>query len=540
MKPEQPVEQPLSLNMNPYSGTWDKAAAAHLLRRTMFGATNQQILDAVSNGMNATVASLLQIPAVDLPLTYDTGEGIAAYGATWINSVYPTDVAANQTTENARIKSLGAWMMKRLNSPTVSIAEKMCLFWQNHFAATAASDSRATYQYHMLIRNHALGNFRQFIKDMTIDPTMLIFLNGATNFNFSPNENYARELLELFTVGKGPQIATGDYTNYTEDDVAAGAKILTGWTVLGLRSDTVTVPYAQFFPTAHENSDKTLSYHFNNTVIPNADENEYANYIDVIFQQDAVAHFICKEIYRYFVNYDLTTDVTTNVIPVMAQTMIDNNYEILPVMEQLLKSEHFYDLSLRGSLIRSPLEMVFGMFNATSSSPNFDLSTDSDMYLSLYWIAETMGQAYATPPSVAGWSAYYQAPAFSKLWVNATHIKTRFDISTYVTILTGIPVNGNYLKINALGFLNGLSDPGNCTTVIADMCEVFCPKPVNALQQATLKAILINGVGATAEGAWTQQYTQYIGGDTSLESAINNRVQLTLSRLFKMPEFQTI
>jgi uncharacterized protein (DUF1800 family) len=540
MKPEQPVEQPLSLNMNPYAGTWDKAAAAHLLRRTMFGATNQQILDAVSNGMNATVASLLQIPAVDVPLTYDPNEGIAAYGTTWINSVYPAATAQNQATETARIKSLGAWMMKRLNSPTLSIAEKMCLFWQNHFAATAASDSRATYQYHMLIRNHALGNFRQFIKDMTIDPTMLIFLNGATNFNFSPNENYARELLELYTIGKGPQIAPGDYTNYTEDDVAAGAKILTGWTVLGLRSDTIAAPYAQFFSAAHENSDKTLSYHFNNTVIPNADQNEYSNYIDVIFQQDAVAHFICTEIYRYFVNYDLTTDVTTNVIPVMAQTMISNNYEILPVMDQLLKSEHFYDLSLRGSLIRSPLEMVFGMFNATSSGPNFDLATDSDMYLNLYWIAETLGQAYATPPSVAGWTAYYQAPSFSKLWVNATHIKTRFDIANYITVFTGIPVNGNYLKINAIGFLNGLSTPSDCNAVISDMCEVFCPKTVNGVMQATLKAILINGVGATAEAAWSQQYFQYIGGDTSLETAIANRVQLTLSRLFKMPEFQTI
>jgi len=124
--------------------------------------------------------------------------------------------------------------------------------------------------------------------------------------------------------------------------------------------------------------------------------------------------------------------------------------------------------------------------------------------------------------------------------VNATHIKTRFDISSYLTILTGIPVNGNFLKLNALGFLSGLSNPGNSTAVISDMCEVFCPKPINAVQQATLKAILINGVGATAEGAWTQQYSQYIGGDTTLASAINNRVQLTLSRLFKMPEFQTI
>jgi hypothetical protein len=302
----------------------------------------------------------------------------------------------------------------------------------------------------------------------------------------------------------------------------------------------MTSPVAQFFPTAHESSDKTLSYHFGGATIANADAVEYSNYIDVIFQQPAVATFICTELYRYFVNYDLTTDVMTNVIPVMAQTMIDNNYDVLPVMQQLLMSEHFYDVSLRGSLIRGPLDMIFAMFNATTSSPNFDLSTDSDMYLSLYWLAETLGQAYAVPPSVAGWTAYYQAPSFSKLWVNSTHIKTRFDFANYITILPGIPVNGNHLKIDSLTFLNGLSDPSNSTVVISDMCDVFCPKTVSGAQQTILKSILINGVGGVAEAAWTQQYNQYIGGDVSLESAIKQRVQLTLARLFQMPEFQTI
>jgi uncharacterized protein (DUF1800 family) len=506
----------------------------------MFGPTNQQILDAVGNGMNATVSSLLQMPVIDEPLAYDAGETIAPFNSTWVTSVYPTDPTAAQATETARIKSLGAWMMKRLNSQDLSIAEKMCLFWQNHFAASATSDSRATYNYHVLIRNYALGNFKQFVKDMTIDPCMLLFLNGATNFNFSPNENYARELLELYTIGKGPQAALGDYTNYTEEDVAAGAKILTGWTVLGLRSDTMTSPEAQFFPSAHDSSNKTLSFRLGNATINNADATEYADYIDVIFQQPAVAAFICTKLYRYFVNYDLTTDVMTNVIPVMAQTMIDNNYDVLPVMQELLSSEHFYDMSLRGSLIRGPLEMIFGMFNATSSGPNFNLATNSDMYLSLYWLAETLGQAYAAPPNVAGWTAYYQAPAFSKLWVNSTHIKTRFDFANYITILPGIPVNGNNLKLDSLAFLNGLSNPSNSTLVISDMCEVFCPKTVGGIQQATLKAILINGTGGTAEAAWTQQYNQYIGGDVSLESAIKQRVQLTLARLFQMPEFQII
>lgn len=539
MFPEEPIETPVSLSMNPYTGTWTKYEAGHLLKRTMFGPTNQQILDAVALGMNNSVDALLQIPVIDQPLTYDPGEGIAAFGTTWVNSVYPSDVTANQATETARIKSLGAWMMKRLNSQDFSIAEKMCFFWHNHFGVTAASDSRATYNYLMLLRSHALGNVKQMVKDVTVDPCMLLFLNGATNNVFSPNENYARELLELFTIGKGPQIGEGDYSNYTEEDVAAGAKILTGYYVDGLRSDTQTSPTAQFNPILHDQTPKVLSYHFGSVTVPQAGTIEYANYIDIIFNQPQVATYICTKLYRYYVNYDLTTDVQTNVIPVMAQTLIDNNYNILPVLQQLFKSEHFYDVSLRGSLIRTPLEMLFGIFNATSSAPNYDLAGNSDMYLGFYYIAETMGMAYAAPPSVAGWTAYYQAPAFSQLWINSATIKTRFDVTFAITLLTGIPVGMNNFKVNALGFLDGLSAPSDPTAVISDICEVFCPKPISATQKLQLKLILTGGL---PDFEWTVQYNDYAADPTNptVYNPVKQKVEQVLYNVFRMPQFQTI
>ncbi len=539
MNPDLSIEEPVSLSMVPYSGAWTKAEAAHLLRRTMFGATNQQILDAVADGMNTTVSNLLQIPSISDPITYDSNDATSAVGTTWITSVYPSDVTSAQLTENARIKSLAAWIMKRINTEGVSIAEKMCLFWQNHFSATVASDARATYNYHMLLRSHALGNFKQMVKDVTIDPCMLLFLNGATNTLYSPNENYARELLELFTIGKGPQIGPGDYTNYTEEDVAAGAKILTGYLVDGLRSTTLTSPVATYTNFLHDTSTKQLSAHFGSVTVPNAGANEYSNYIDIIFQQPQVATYICTKLYRYFVNYDLTTAVMTDIIPVMAATMIANNYDILPVIEQLLKSEHFYDVALRGSIIRGPIELIYGMFNATSSGPNFNLAVDSEMYLTMYWLAENMGQAYATPPSVAGWIEYYQAPAFSKLWVNSTHIKTRFDIANYITVYPGIPVSGQNLKLNALAFVDGLSLPSDAVQVIDDMCDVFFPKAISPVQKTTLKFILTNG---QPDFEWTLQYNDYQAnpGNTTFSNPVKQRVELVLARIFQMPEFQTI
>ncbi len=537
-----PENEPLpgvSLSLTPYTGPWTKAEAAHLLRRTTFGATNQEILDAVSNGMSATVTSLLQIPAIGDPLAYHPDETIVAQGQTWVNALYPSNPQDAQTVEFARQLSMGGWMMERLNSETLTIAEKMCLFWHNHFSAVPVQDSRATYDYHMLLRSHALGDFKQMVKDVTVNPCMLIFLNGATNNVFSPNENYARELLELFTIGKGPQLGPGDYTNYTEHDVAEAAKILTGYYVQGLQSDTQTTVDAVYDTILHDQNTKTLSSKFNNAVITPNGANEYADLIDIIFLQDEVANHICRKLYRYFVNYDLTTAVETTVIAEMATTLLANNYQILPVLSELFASEHFYDISVRGALIKGPLDMMYSMWNSCDSTPTYGLATDYEMLLNVYWFSEALGQAYATPPSVAGWPAYYQTPSYSKLWVNATHIKTRFDVSLWVTVATGIPVNGDNWKIDALHVVDNLSLPPDAPAVIQDLVDMFCPKGLTTAQQTTLKLILTGGL---PDFEWTLQYNEYQAniGNPTYEDPVRFRVELVLSEIFQMPEFHTM
>lgn len=537
MTPDVIVDQPVSLNMNPYTGAWTFDQAAHLMRRAMFGATFQQIQTAVTDGMNTTVTNLLTMPAINPPLAYDPQETVAPFGTTWVNSVYQGP--NTQPNEDARYRSLVAWMMQRLNTNSSDISEKMCLFWQNHFALESVFDSRATYNYHEIIRTHALGNFKQMIKDITTDPAMLLFLNGASNNVFSPNENFSRELLELYTLGKGDQIGPGDYSTYTESDVAAGAKILTGWTVDGLRSETMPSPIATFVPAYHDNTTKQLSNHFGNASITGNGIQEFSDYIDVIFQQPSSATFICKKLYRYFVNYDMTSDVLNNVIPVMALTLTNNNFNFLPVMDELLKSEHFYDVAVRGSLIKSPIESTFSWFNTSQSVPNIDLATDYEMYLNLFWVNGTLGQNYLEPPNVGGWSAYYQEPSFSKLWLNSTYLKQRFDIATYLTQYTGINVGGNFYKVDALKVVDGLSNPPGAIAVIDDLCALYCPKNVNAATKIGLKFILTNGL---PDNEWTLEYNDYQAnlGDPAYADPVRIRVELVLSRLFKMAEFQTI
>lgn len=536
MTPDQSAQTPSTFSLTPYSGPWTEAEAAHLLRRTMFGPTYQQIQAAVAAGMNATLSTLLTIPPLNPPVAWDSDEAVVPQGQTWVNSVYPS--GDTQPTENARKRSLVTWLMQRINTEQVSIAEKMCLFWQNHFACEAAFDSRATYNYLMLIRQHALGNFKQLVKDMTIDPTMLLFLDGNTNTVNNPNENYSRELLELYTIGKGLQVSTGDYTTYTEGDVAEGAKILTGWKIEGLRSDTITSPYSVFVSNRHDQTNKTLSARLGNAVITANGAQEYSDYIDVIFAQPNFAEYICKKIYRYYVNFDLTPTVMSDVIADMVQTLVSNNFNVLPVMQQLLSSAHFYDMAVRGSIIRSPLEMFFGMYNATGSVPGYDLETNHKIWLRIHWSADAAGQDYLAPPNVGGWPAYYQAPSFSRLWVSSSNLKLRFDFAAWQTSWGGFTVNGNPFGVDVLNYLANLPQPDDPVAIVEHSCVVFCPKPVPQLDKLVLKSILCNGL---PDFEWTVQYNDYIAnpGDPVYSDPVRRQLAYMLTRLFKFPQFQT-
>ena len=521
--------------MTPYSGPWTANEAAHLLRRCTFGATYAEIQDAVQNGMSATIANLLLPSIPDEPLAYDPAEQVVAQGQSWVSAVYPQDTTANQQTEGARMKSLGAWLAKNLNQESLSLTEKMLFFWQNHFGVSTSGDARAMYHYLLLLRQNALGNVKQLVKEVSIDPCMLLFLNGSTNTVFSPNENYARELLELYTVGKGPQLAAGDYSTFTEQDVSAGAKIFTGYVVQGVRSSTQSQVTSQFMPVLHDTTTKTLSYHFSNQAISANGALEFADYIDIVFNQPETASYICRKLYRYFVNCDITSWVEQNIIADMAQTFVTNNFEITPVLVALLTSEHFYDINMRGAVIRTPLETICAMLNTSSTSANFDLQSTYQIYLSLYGLADQMGQGYAAPPSVAGWTAYYQAPAFYRLWINSTYIKKRFDVANFLTS-NNFNVNGNIFKIQVLDLLNGLSAPASAPQVIADLCLVLFPKEIPAADQLAIKAILTGGL---PDFEWTLQYNEYIADPTNpaFYTPVELRMQAVLNIMFKMPQF---
>src|SRR5690606_22324046 len=219
-----------------------------------------------------------------------------------------------------RRRSLNNWSLELMLQNNPHIREKMTLFWHNHFVTADINEPRVVYYYIDKLRKMSLGNFRQMAKDITVDNAMLEYLNGRDNTRQAPNENYARELLELFTLGKGPSLGNGDYTTYTEKDIMEMAKALTGWVEvrnsLPIRSE--------FRNNRHDTTTKTLSHRFNNATIENAGADEYKNLIDLIFTRDEVAEFICQKLYAWFIYNDITEEVREDVIKPLAEIFREN------------------------------------------------------------------------------------------------------------------------------------------------------------------------------------------------------------------------
>ncbi len=306
--------------LTPYTGPWTETEVIHLLRRTMFGATKNDVNYFVSVGMTQTVNELLTPAASALPpplyvYTSNYADPNVAQGATWITAPY------DSTANGYRLKSYRAWWISQMLNQPRTMQEKMTLFWMNHFSTQTGTvnDARYCYAINALCRANALGNWQSLTKAITLDPGMLVYLNGYANTKTAPDENYGREMQELFTIGKD---ANGN-PYYTESDVQNAAKVLTGYRINGT---TIT---SYFDSTKHDTTDKTFSSFYNNTVITGqtgaAGATELDSLLTMIFGTQQAAIFLCTELYRFFLYYNIDTNTDTNVIQPLADVFRTGN-----------------------------------------------------------------------------------------------------------------------------------------------------------------------------------------------------------------------
>ena len=525
---------PPTSDLTPYSGPWTQDEVIHLLRRTTFGPIQADVDYFKGKTMQAAVDELLN-PAYTAPAPpvndYNNPnftDPAVPFGQSFL------DASFEPTAEAYRAESVRAWWVRQMMNSHRNIREKMTLFWTNHVPVqfTEALFGSMLYRHNMIYRENALENFKTMMRAITVDPAMLIYLNGYLNSKFAPDENYAREIQELFIIGKDLP------DHFTEDDVKAAARLLTGW-----RTDGFSTFY---FANEHDTGNKQFSAFYGNRLIqgksgPSSGDAELDEFLDMLFDHPEAARFICRKLYRFFVYHDIDAATEQNIIEPLAQIFRDNNYDILPVLDTLFKSEHFFDTLNRGAVIKSPVDMVLGMFRLFG----IQLPGSADL-LDTFFISFQMGarmadmlQVPGDPPNVAGWQAYYQKPFLDKLWINTATLPERGRFTDGM-VFTGIFGLNNRAIINPLTWAATLSDPADINTLIDESLFLLFGLPVSQTVKDSLKPILLSGLPNDAY--WTVAWELYEANpsDPMLAGVVQVRLQAYLYRVLQIEEFHLL
>lgn len=431
-------------------------------------------------------------------------------------------------------------MIAQIWAEGTSVMQQLILFWHNHFGISDIIEHKQEYIHLNLLQNFAWGNVKELIKKITIDPAMLRFLNGRENVAGAPNENYARELLELFTVGKGQLAGPGDYTTFTEQDVAALARALTGWRDTGFYTLDANEPISVIFDEqTHDKGEKRLSGRFNNEIIHNSENIEYEKVIEIIFEQPAVALHICRKLYRWFVHYRLTETVEQQVIEPMAALLQESNYEIRPVLETLFRSSHFYQMAALGPKIKNPIEFMIGALKQWEVAMPDDLVARYQICHYLFETAALMQMELLKPPGVAGWKAYYQSPQFYRSWINAATLQYRKQFITLLTSGRGIaaPENsGVSVSVSPVEIVQMFENSDDADNLIQNLSEFLFLFPPEAKQLLQLKELLLDGLPETE---WSKNCLAFLKNpeNQTLVNTIGKRLRRLLDGMMNMPEY---
>ena len=522
--------------LEPYKGEFGTEQAGHLLRRCIFGTSRTEVAEAVDRGLQQTIELLFAEqpkPAPPINAQYEDDPNVAI-GETWIKAPITNGV------NGYRRASLQRWWLGLMLNQGISLREKMALFWQNHFAleAIVVGEAKSGFYYLDLLQTQALGNFKTLAEEITINPAMLRYLNGNQNVRTAPNENYARELFELFTIGKGPLVGDGDYTYYTEEDVIAAAQVLTGWRVR-LNSDS-GMPTPYFTTNRHTLGSKQFSHRFDNHVIEENGANEYKDLINMIFSKRQVARHLCEKLYRWFVYYAIDETTYANVIEPMTDMLIANDFEVAPVLETLLTSEHFFDAINYGVMIKNPIDFVGSVLkNFDIAFPELEgegLLTNYGLWTILVGAAGQLQMNLLNPPSVAGWIAYYQSPQYYQSWITSVTFPQRIAFVQRM-IQSGYARGGFRIIARPLAFISQIEAADDPNELVRELAKILFPKALTDEQYLYLKEVLILGL---PDYEWTIEYNEYLGApdNQTLAEGVYTKVRALLETMVGLAEYQ--
>ncbi len=381
---------PLTVFVPSIDNPWDAIKVRHLHNRLGFGIESSLIANALSKSPSVYIDEIIDA-AFNLAPTVAPG---------WV-PLDPDDYAANGYTygedeNDAFVDDTQYTFIKELLDN--GIRGRLTLFWHNILVTRAVEYEFAGYafRYFQALQRNCLGNFKTFISEIGVDEAMLKFLNGFENTAGSPNENYARELYELFTLGEG--------NGYTEDDIVETSRALTGYNEY-VNGDNSRI---QFNEANFDTADKTIFGQTGNW--------GYDDVINILFDQktELVARFICEKIYVNFVSPEVDDQIKLTIINPLAVIFIANNFEIAPVLKTLFKSEHFFDENARSVIIKSPLDLIIQFITTTG----FDFGDYEMNKESIKNVSRLFDQDILNPPTVAGWDG-------DRNWINSGTITFR-------------------------------------------------------------------------------------------------------------------
>lgn len=540
--------------LDTYNTPLSEEKSAHLLRRATFGPTRSEISALIGKTAEQAVDILISNSGfrASAPPPVELESGRSDSGQPFITKPYDDSRAP---TYNNYIRYWWIGLMSEQNGRP-SVLEKLTSFWQNHFVTAYGyvEDYRFTYKYLQFLRANALGNFRNLVIGMTKDASMLIYQNGNENSKERPNENYGRELQELFTVGQKDY--AGNH-NYTEDDVKSAARVLTGWQVTNRKVNGSTSFDTIFNPDRHETSDKAFSSKYNSTVIAGrsgsgAGEAELADLVSMLLGHPETPKFICRKLYRWYVNNNVTQEIEDNVIVPLANFFASpaNNYSITPVLRKLLTSEIFFDQRNSGAIIKSPAELLIGAVRIFDIAvPN--QTTEYKPFLNMMsFLASSMYMLqlnFLNQPSVFGSLPFYQT-GYSRNWINGTTLGlrgSRTDSLVYPFVELDA---GKLLGIDILARLReaqpNFTDVAGTPAITSEQALAALSKNVFAVDLTqTQKDFLMDSImlmNSSPRTTWVHEWNAYRAdpSDMNRQNTILWRCRALLKHMLRMAEYQ--
>ena len=363
--------------------------ARHLLSRTGLGASPREIVEFSQLSRAQGVERLLAATRREARTPPPVWVSEAITPRRVVRELSPDERRAFEQQARQRMLELRAWWLQEMLATPSPLSERMTLFWHNHFVSSQQKvrSAQLMYRQNVLLRRHAVGNFGELVHAVAKDPAMIVYLDTATNRKGQPNENFAREVMELFTLGEG---------HYSEHDVRDAARAFTGWSIDPERFEFT------WRPAQHDDGEKTVLGRSGNFV---GDE-----VLDILLAQPATADFVSAKLWREFVSPEPANDVERRERALVAARFRASGYDTRVALRALLLSPGFWAKPNRAALIKSPVDLVVGTLR------QFELPVVDPMPLVM--ITTQLGQNLFAPPNVKGWPG-------GTAWINTQTLLAR-------------------------------------------------------------------------------------------------------------------